>query len=152
MESSIKDRIQQIMDAEQLSPTRFADTIGVQRPQISHIISERNKPGTEVIAKILTTYPSISAEWLFLGIGTMYKNERKALPSQPSLFDAPVEIPVQKEPEKPPKTVNENKITPSETSINEKTPTVIRIERNVEKIIAFYSDGTFEELEAKKKN
>ena len=156
MENSIKDRIQQIMDVKKLSSTRFADTAGIPRPQISHIISGRNKPSLEVITQILTKFTDINTEWLLFGVGEMYKKAQNPFASSsslPSLFDnPPVENTARKEPEKPPKPTNNDKITPAETSINEKPPTVIRIERNVEKIIAFYSDGTFEELEAKKKS
>ena len=48
MEEAIKDRIQKIMDAEQLSAAKFADTVGVQRSLVSHILNERNKPGTDI--------------------------------------------------------------------------------------------------------
>lgn len=77
----MKDRIVKFMEVEKLSPAQFADAIGVQRSNISHILSERNKPGLDFIDKMLTTYPQLSAEWLIKGEGTMYKE-----PQEQSLF------------------------------------------------------------------
>ena len=45
----MKDRLHKIMEAEGLSPAKFADEIGVQRSSISHIISGRNKPSYDFI-------------------------------------------------------------------------------------------------------
>ena len=152
MTSSIKDRIQQIMTAKQLSPARFADTVGIQRPLVSHILSERNKPGTEVITKIATAFPSINAEWLLLGIGDMYKGEQNS--PIPSLFDEREPVVVERpkqQTENPPKKEPPAAIPVAENVINEKNRSVTPEKRNVERMIVFYSDGTFEELEAKRK-
>jgi transcriptional regulator with XRE-family HTH domain len=69
----MKDRLQQFMKEESISPAKFADEIGVQRSSISHVLSGRNNPGYEFIQRILKRYPSINAEWLILGTGLMYK-------------------------------------------------------------------------------
>lgn len=72
-------RIKEIIDSENLSPSRFADYIGVPRSTISHIMSGRNKASLEVVQKILESFPHISADWLVLGKGG---NAKK----QPDLF------------------------------------------------------------------
>lgn len=64
-------RIRELLDARQLSPTQFADLIGVGRPVISHILSERNKPSLEVVQKIISALPDISLPWLLAGTGPM---------------------------------------------------------------------------------
>ena len=46
MEEIVK-RITQILEEQQLSSSAFADTIGVQRSSISHVLSGRNKPSLE---------------------------------------------------------------------------------------------------------
>ena len=67
----MKDRIEKIIEVEQLSASKFADTIGVQRSSISHILSGRNKPSLELVNKILDQFPKINADWLLLGKGEM---------------------------------------------------------------------------------
>jgi DNA-binding XRE family transcriptional regulator len=64
-------RIRELLETRQLSPTQFADLIGVGRPVISHILSERNKPSLEVVQKVLDAFPDVSLTWLLKGIGPM---------------------------------------------------------------------------------
>ena len=71
----MKERIEKIMEVEQLSASKFADAIGVQRSSISHIISGRNKPSLELVNKILQQYQHINADWLLLGKGEMIASD-----------------------------------------------------------------------------
>ena len=64
-------RIRQLLDWQQLTPTQFADLIGVGRPVVSHILSERNKPSLEVVQRIIAAFPTVSLPWLLSGIGNM---------------------------------------------------------------------------------
>lgn len=68
------DRIQLILKVNNLTASRFADEIGVQRSSISHILSGRNMPSLDLIQKILKRFPEIDSEWLLNGKGTMMKN------------------------------------------------------------------------------
>ena len=65
------DRIRTLLASRQLSPTQFADAIGVARPIVSHILSGRNKPSLEVVQRILTAMPDLSMPWLLNGTGAM---------------------------------------------------------------------------------
>ncbi len=56
-----------IMDSHKLNAGSFADRIGVQRSNVSHVLSGRNKPGFDFIEKLLLAFPRVSAEWLFTG-------------------------------------------------------------------------------------
>ncbi len=78
----MQNRLQQFLQAENITPARFADQIGIQRSGVSHILSGRNKPGFDFIEKMLRCYPSLNAEWIITGKGKMYKEIRTA-----SLFD-----------------------------------------------------------------
>lgn len=69
----MKERLIQLLDLEQLTPSKFADIIGVQRSSVSHVISERNKPSFDFIQKTLKAFPGLNAEWLILGEGSMYE-------------------------------------------------------------------------------
>ena len=68
-------RLQQFLEVEKLSPARLADSLGIQRSGISHILSGRNKPSYEFINNFLTRYPQIDATWLITGKGKMYKED-----------------------------------------------------------------------------
>lgn len=56
-----------IMDSHKLNAGSFADRIGVQRSNVSHVLSGRNKPSFDFIEKLLLAFPRVSAEWLFTG-------------------------------------------------------------------------------------
>jgi transcriptional regulator with XRE-family HTH domain len=81
----MKERLIQLLDMEQLSPSKFADLIGVQRSSISHIISGRNKPSFDFLQKTLTAFPGLNASWLLMGEGTMYEQMGRKVSG--NLFD-----------------------------------------------------------------
>lgn len=67
----LNTRIQKIIEYAELTASEFADEIGVQRSNISHIISERNKPSLDFLIKIKERFPEIKWEWLIEGQGEM---------------------------------------------------------------------------------
>ncbi len=85
----MKERLIQLLDLEQLSPSKFADIIGVQRSSISHVISGRNKPSFDFLQKTLKAFPGLNASWLMLGEGTMYEQMGRNVSG--NLFDPPAE-------------------------------------------------------------
>ena len=66
------ERIRNLLETRQLTPTQFADLIGVARPIVSHVLSGRNKPSLEVVQRILAALPELSMPWLLNGAGPMY--------------------------------------------------------------------------------
>ncbi|HEX3009537.1 MAG TPA: helix-turn-helix transcriptional regulator [Bacteroidales bacterium] len=137
----MKDRIQKFINKEGISPAHFADEIGVQRSSVSHILSGRNNPSFDFIQKILQRYKNLSAEWLLLGTGDIYKRIEKNItfttenkpkespPIQKDLFASPPLI----QSDEPP--------VYGKPAAPEKTGT-----KSIEKIIVFYSDKTFTEF------
>ncbi len=71
----MEERLLKLLDTEQLSSSRFADVIGVQRSSVSHIVSGRNKPSFDFLQKTLKAFPLLNADWLLLGKGEMYQGE-----------------------------------------------------------------------------
>ena len=67
-------RLQQFLDAENISQAQLADTLGVARAGISHILSGRNKPGFDFLEAMAVHFPRISMDWLLTGKGRMYKD------------------------------------------------------------------------------
>ncbi|MBP5721106.1 MAG: helix-turn-helix transcriptional regulator [Bacteroidales bacterium] len=76
----MNNRLQQFLAAENISQSQFADSIGVARASISHILSGRNKPGFDFIESMARRYPSLNLEWLITGNGRMYNTDGSDLP------------------------------------------------------------------------
>jgi transcriptional regulator with XRE-family HTH domain len=68
------ERLKNWMGIEGLKSSALADSIGVNRATISHILSGRNKPSIDFLEKLLNVYPNINANWLISGIGYMQDN------------------------------------------------------------------------------
>lgn len=67
------DRIKRVIDYSQLSASAFADTIGISRSGMTHLLTGRNQPSLDVARKILAKYPEVSTEWLIMGMGEMLR-------------------------------------------------------------------------------
>lgn len=70
----IGERIEQLIKTLNLTGQKFAESIGVNSSNITHIISNRSKPGYQFLHSILREYPQISGDWLISGDGEMLKN------------------------------------------------------------------------------
>lgn len=142
----MKDRIQRLIDDKNLTPSRFADEVGLNRPAVSHILNGRNNPSMDALQKILKRYPEINGSWLITGEGGMYhfNTERNS----PTLFDEnPVNVSQgtseneyaqdfrSKTPERPIQQIDYQSLIPT------KSRTV-----KVKKIAIFYTDNTYEEF------
>jgi transcriptional regulator with XRE-family HTH domain len=68
----MNSRILLILKTKNISASKFADEIGVQRSSISHILSGRNNPSLDFIQKTLIRFPDISPDWILTGKGSMY--------------------------------------------------------------------------------
>ena len=113
-------RLQQFLNAENISQSQFADTLNVARAGVSHILAGRNKPGFDFIESLILHYPDLNIEWLITGKGRMY-NAPQAEKSAD--FAENTETIGSIEQTKP----NDNK-------------------RGISKIIIYYTDGTFTEI------
>jgi transcriptional regulator with XRE-family HTH domain len=82
-------RLQQFLDAENISQAQLADTLGVARAGISHILSGRNKPGFDFLEAMAIHYPQISLDWLLTGRGRMYKDAAVGSAENPVFAPAP---------------------------------------------------------------
>ena len=85
------ERIRELLAWQQLSPTQFADLIGIGRPVVSHILSERNKPSLDVVQHIGAAFPAVSSRWLVFGIGEMLDAENQDNKAQ--AVPAPAAVP-----------------------------------------------------------
>ena len=96
--TSMNDRLQQFLSAENLTQAQFADSINVAKASISHILAGRNKPGYEFIVNMMKAYPDLNIEWMLTGKGKMYRsaNQGSVARAQDSPSgndeDAPIEL------------------------------------------------------------
>ncbi len=109
-------RMERLLGYYSLTASAFADKIQVQRSSISHLLSGRNKPSLDFVLKVVKTFPEVNLYWLLNGKGSF--------PSQTNSDIIPDLSPtVQK------------KSTP--------LPPPSQTEKTIDKIIIFYSDGSF---------
>lgn len=89
----MKDRLEKFIKQENLTPSRFAEIMGVQPSSISHILGGRNKPSYDFLEKMLLRFPKINPDWLLLGRGPIYRTsestERKTTTEPSALFSEP---------------------------------------------------------------
>ena len=144
-------RLQQFLSAENISQAQFAESIGVARASISHILAGRNKPGFDFLESMARHYPNLNLEWLITGRGRMYTLAKSASegPAEPfspppsttsgSLFDEAPE-PLSGFPAAP---VSADVI--SRTSLDKQKEISIN-QRSISKIIVIYTDGSYQEI------
>lgn len=69
------------MKNEGLKPSQLAELLGINPAGISHILAGRNKPGFDLLQKILRRFPRINPDWLLLDSDKMYRDEYPAASS-----------------------------------------------------------------------
>ena len=140
----LSEKIKQILVRKNISPSLFADEIGIQRSSISHILAGRNKPSLDIVQKIVKRFPELGIEWI-LGDGEIpiqesvtndFKSIGKPQISTPkSNQSASLEL----------NRKNASSTTPAQENVRQETK-VSQKEKIVERILIFYSDGTFQEF------
>lgn len=71
----MKEKLLAFMEREGLRPGQLADQLKINPAGISHILAGRNKPGFDLLQKILRRYPNINPDWLLLDSKQMYRND-----------------------------------------------------------------------------
>jgi transcriptional regulator with XRE-family HTH domain len=151
----LNKKIEQIIIDKGISPSYFADTVGIQRSSISHILSGRNKPSLDIIQRILKVFPDIDRDWLLFDSDVPQQNTpqinrqnttNQRVVSQNSFEQTPRESNRNYQPEpnviQPP--VN---VTPRRKIERPVVPTQQPLPsgKQIERIVIFYTDGTFME-------
>ena len=148
------ERIKKLIIEKNLTLSSFANATNIHPTTISHIINGRGiagnekktqTPSTDVVTKILARFPDISAEWLIMGIGTMYKNRRTLIQPQPDLFpESAIEsTKVQVHPKHQHEI--EAKIEEKEIRLPQKQMIMpeLSLSDNIDKIVIFFKNKTY---------
>ena len=140
----MKDRIKKIIESENISYSKFADIIGIQRSGVSHILSGRNNPSLEVVQKILESFDYINTDWLLFGKGEMKKYDK-----QVNIFD---EVPDNQVITEEKSDTEEINLKSEEKPENDKeddhlidSPDVKIKSNKIERIIIFFNNDKFKE-------
>lgn len=166
---NLNDRITKIIAYSGLTPSEFADEIEVQRSNISHIASGRNKPSLDFLIKIKSRFPELQWDWMITGEGEMHKSAEEVVEKPkptpvPDLFSIIADENFGRTESEDRVTVEyprESEITaqqPSNRNINdsqrlegqETKTTSQRIDSQqvkIKKIVWFYENGKFESFE-----
>ena len=127
--SDFIERLEHLLHYYGLTASAFADKIEVQRSSISHLLSGRNKPSLEFVLKVVKNFPEVNLYWLLNGKGTFPSENTKA------------GSPDQQE-------VSPSAETSATTPLNSGGE-VQKSGKQIEKIVIFYSDGSFEAYNGK---
>lgn len=120
---NVRRKIEEIMQAEGMNAKTFAEEVGISAGTLSNIIGGRNNPSLDVVQNVLNRFRTVSADWMILDVGPMYR--RNGLENE-----GQQEISFEKEEKRPaPQPVQQPVIQ----------------QKTVQKIAIFYTDGTFEE-------
>jgi DNA-binding XRE family transcriptional regulator len=155
------NRIFTFIESLQLTPTEFADTIGVSRASISSIKTGRTQPTLSLVEKIKQRFPEIDINWLILGEGDAPIANRSE--SETELFsddEVKTEIEITQTSSNDDTTANEyqavyiaeipRKIEEEPQVVNQETNVSVQStserKRSVKKVILLYDDGSFEEF------
>lgn len=77
---TIKDKILTFLKGQGIRKIDFFEATGIQ-PSNFKGKNMASQPGGEMIVKILTLYPELSAEWLLRGEGDMIKTDNTNIPT-----------------------------------------------------------------------
>lgn len=141
-------RLELIFDYYSISSSSFADKIGVQRSSLSHLLSGRNKPSLDLILKIISVYPEVDLYWILNGKGNFPKNNGNEKNIAEIISDETTtlfSLPSNKIDE-----VIEEKKIDEERKIITSDNTNLNSEKITEKIVFFFTDGSFKEYFVKK--
>ena len=152
----MKEKIEKLLQNEKLTAGKLAELLDVQPALISHLRAGRNKPSFDLVQKILRRFPQINPDWFLLDDEQMYRDgyspSAEAAEFPKDLFD-------HNEPEnqtshsaEAPTAESAKSSTPRESNISE-TPAQwseilkSRAGSKIERVIVFYSDGTFDDFD-----
>ncbi|MCL2414994.1 MAG: helix-turn-helix transcriptional regulator [Bacteroidales bacterium] len=146
------DRIELILKTQNLTPTQFADAIGIQRSSMSHILARRNKPSLDFVTKLLKRFPEINAEWLLTGKNQMFDIGAQAptLPAEQAPQVNSLKTPEFEWEDEDFETAARNDVATSLSTppvehkkIQHTSKPDLNQNSDIERIIVFFTDGTF---------
>ena len=75
MEVTIYQRIMLILDNKQVSVNALSKLVEMSQTTLNTQLKGERALSANVVSKVLSVFPDVSAEWLMRGVGTMYSNQ-----------------------------------------------------------------------------
>lgn len=154
----MKEKLLDLMKHEGLKPSQLAEMLGINPAGISHILKDRNKPSFDLLQKILRRFPQLNPDWLLLDSTQMYRDEYADIPkaSAPTVASQfPIDDGLFGSPEieaTAPKAAHQE---PEDfESFAQSTAAQFPVSRtgaNVQRVVLFYDDQTFESFSPTKR-
>lgn len=157
-----RSRIEKVMEHFEMNARQFAASIDLNPSTLSHVLSGRNNASLDIMQKILKKYPNLNPAWLILGEDSMFRKRSDSHTLNLFDFDDSTRyISDQKQTQK--EEINNTQQDQIRT-MREATPhssdhkaaelptreNVFPLQappKAISKIIVYYSDNTFEELQ-----
>lgn len=137
----MKEKLRRLLETEQIKPSLLAEQLDINPAGISHLLAGRNKPGFDLLQKLLRRFPNLNPDWLLLDAPNMYRSETS-------------DSPVSTKPQPASENRNSANTTPSpqtKTSVQPEPeldfslpPVPTKQTASIAKIVIFYNDQTFE--------
>lgn len=147
------DRLRLMIEEEGLSPSDFADDIGVNRSGISHLLNGRNKPGYDFLKKMRAQFPSWDIDWLLFGgkrdkqsnSGRRHtKEEKKSIPKEEERKEVSQQRQTTTAQAHQAELFNEESSYEQSLSKTTENQGAVKFQKTVVRTILVYNDGTFE--------
>ena len=153
----MRERLEQLMELLHLSPTQFANEIGIQRTTLQHILNGRNEPSLKIIMAIHNKYPDVELEWLLNGIGSAIphldntNNKESDYPLLPGMEGAFFPTDVRKTPDFSNLRGEETAPRQRKSRINkdvraESSSTETGLNKAIKEVVVFFADGTYQKF------
>ncbi|MCF2590050.1 helix-turn-helix transcriptional regulator [Prevotella hominis] len=75
MEVTIYQRVKLVLEDKSISVNALSKQINVAQATLNPQLRGDRTLAANIVQKILTAFPDVSAEWLMRGVGTMYSNK-----------------------------------------------------------------------------
>ena len=168
-----RERLLKLIADNNMSAKQFAAEVGIQAGTISNIVNGRNNPSLDVMQRVLNRFRTLSSDWLILGVGNMYRTEGgkenrengeakdqqlqqqqqeipgigDAIASPQQSIDSPSPLSRAQAISAP--AISREMQPLASTKKQQTAPMEQPAAKRIERVIVFYSDGTFDEITAK---
>lgn len=127
----MQERFKQLLKEKNLTAARFAELIQVNASAMSHILNGRNKPGFDVLEKIVQAFPDVNLNWLISGQGNIYNS----VPQNTNLSERDKQENMPSIP---------SSLQPSQRNNPLPVLSLENVPKKIKRIILFFDNGTFE--------
>ena len=157
----MKERLTELIQLLGLTPTQFANAIGVQRSTLQHVLSGRNEASLKIVTSIHQSFPDVSLEWLLYGRGlaltspAIIPDDGQTSRNDENLIFSMEEMGSAEFQNLRDMTQRRSKLhsdAEQQTLTNEKISENTKEKRHIKEVVIFFEDGTYQKFKPELKN